>query len=304
MMESVPMEANWVATALRTIPTIDEPHLPMAEVCGLASVPEHCRDDVGDAVLTILRALGVIDLIDVDGHAHLVRARSLVAGYLLASLAEYIERGNVILNGWNQPTGPGSLHQPSGGVSGPDFLRFIEQQRVRLDPSAKPIRRTHDVHILIKVHARRHNGRYLLQFDSRVRQYRLLGTRMGPRDGTLEDAAIRALEAELSDFSFDHKIDKFVSLATANVLQLSTRYGVLTNYKLTFLQLISQRSSLPTDSTLRWVTGRELLASYARPNGYAPSTVGLWRLARRPGGLDSLRPSLTVEKRIWLQRRG
>jgi hypothetical protein len=203
-----------------------------------------------------------------------------------------------LLDNWDRLGTSDPSYSPQQALSGPQFLHLMEGRRVAGDQNAPALRRTDVAQVVIKA---RTTGRgpasYLLLYDNAARQYQLLGGHRRSSDASLRETAIRELEEELPGFSFDSTTDELIELGQVRVTQLSSTFGVSTDYLIAIFQLRSERAQIAPPPGARWFTEAELSRA-AGPGRGEINVAGLAKISETlPNGLRGLAQSLKGRQR-------
>ncbi|MFF7254114.1 NUDIX domain-containing protein [Streptomyces microflavus] len=282
-----------VARILRAIPSVWESAISPPELAGRAGLGERGVPEV-EAVMAVLGVLGVLDRrTDVRGEP-LFRAATSIAHGCIRSLAEHLDQGLEVFLNWGRAEAGADAPVGSAAVlSGPRFLFAIESHRfAERGASAPPLAGAEIAQAVIKERAAPGGeSRYLVQYDSRSRQYQLIGGHRRPDDRTIEHAIVRELEEELTDFSLDHDNDALTEIQRFERLMVSRTSGVLTRYRIVVFHLRTRRERIVLGPADRWVSERELNSGraddgrrilFSAPTGLA-------------GGLAGLEPTVVAE---------
>ncbi|MFC5818141.1 NUDIX domain-containing protein [Nonomuraea harbinensis] len=285
------------AELLRKLPLPGEAALPAASICdGMGLDPEQA-ETVGQVLITLLNAFGVLAVKDCQ-----VRADHVTSSLFLRSLAEYVDTGTPILGNWARARVGEPPYLEQEALAGPQFLYLMERQRGRLSPRARPLRRVKVAQVVVKARLRGQGVNYLIMYDSAADQYQLPGGRMRPADPGMREVAVRELEEELSRFVFDSRTDQLVELGTAEITQPSRTLGALTAYEIAFFQLRSSRAQLLAGPDARWVKPEILLEEGTQVNRAGLNMAGLRRLHDSlPDGIGALPLSLMGVQRRTLR---
>lgn len=187
-----------------------------------------------------------------------IRAVSQPAYYFLHSLAAWAETtGSVVLD-WSEQLGT----MPGEGLRhGTSLVYLLEQERLRRDPQALPIRHTPVAQVLIVQPGS--PPTFLTQWDARAGAYQLIGGRQKRDDNwvePIEETAIRELEEELGGqvrfAAGDFRVEPLATFTGS--VRLSPSFGALTAYHFHFFRAcdLPPIRLQPDD---RWVTRAELL---------------------------------------------
>ncbi|GAA2074441.1 NUDIX hydrolase [Actinomadura alba] len=282
-----------VADFLRAIPGHGQNTRDLTALCREAGL-DHAQ---GEALITMLGVFGVLER-NPSAEADHVRAVSLAAHFFLRSLAEYLESESSVLDNWDRLGTSDPPYTPQQALSGPQFLHLMERRRTAGDRNAPALRRTDVAQVVIKAPASgRGSDAYLLLYDNAARQYQLPGGHRRSSDVNLRETAIRELEEELPGFSFDSPADELIELGEVRVTQLSSTFGVSTDYLIAMFQLRSHRARIEAPPAARWFTEAEL----SRPGGSRRGEInvaGLTKLSEGlPNGLAGLGRSVHGQRR-------
>ena len=280
-------DAARAAAFLEAIPGHDAQAAHYAQLADAAQLkPEAAR-----AFLALLETTGAIAT---DPAGEEVRARSVIAGYFLRSLAEHVRDGVPVLTNWERAGVQVGLSPAGESISGPRFLFDMERQRLARAPGAPPLRTVQVAQVLVKGRVRgRSRDLYLAHYDPGARQYQLPGGHRRGDDGDLRVTAIRELEEELTGFAYDPAVDSLTELGHAQVPQLSRTYGVNTLYEMTIFQLRTGRTRLGTSPSVRWLTAGDLIDSTSDDFNF---TALRQVAATLPGGVADLPLSLKASQ--------
>jgi ADP-ribose pyrophosphatase YjhB (NUDIX family) len=216
------------------------------------------------------------------------------AGLFLRSIAAHLRTGGSILDDWERPGATDPPYTAERALSGPQFLYLAEQQRLRGDPKAPPLRTAEVVQVVVKARLRGRNQMcYLVIYDEQARQFQLPGGHVRKSDGDPRMAAARELQEELQRFVFDPARHKLSPLGTVNVTQLSRTQSVVTDYHITLFQLLADAEQLPTAPGARWIAEPAALSDASQVNGASLNLVALTQIDEAlPGGVRGLPPSI------------
>ncbi|GAB2814919.1 hypothetical protein GCM10022221_10990 [Actinocorallia aurea] len=118
-------------------------------------------------------------------------------------------------------------------------------------------------------------------------------------DATVGHTALRELEEELTDFSFEEGSDTLTELAVIEDTAVSRTYGSLTLYVLTVHHLRTQRNRVLPGPGDRWVTEAELLRGRTR-DGESIRSPAARVDAAIPGGLARLDATVPALRRTGI----
>lgn len=245
MSTRAPVDRRLLAAWLRAIPQSRHAPRPLEELPG--------GDVIGRGLATMLQVWGAVEVSEAG-----IRAVSQPAYYFLHSLAAWAETtGSVVLD-WSEQLGT----MPGEGLRhGTSLVYLLEQERLRRDPQAPPIRHTPVAQVLIVQPGS--PPTFLTQWDARAGAYQLIGGRQ-KRDGNwvepIEETAIRELEEELGGqvrfAAGDFRVEPLATFTGS--VRLSPSFGALTAYHFHFFRAcdLPPIRLHPDD---RWVTRAELL---------------------------------------------
>ncbi len=283
-----------VADILDSIPSSSNGAVSIRDLCIAAGIEETLCNGYSEVLLTVLRTFDAITIIIDDTGEAKIKAKSITTTYFIKSLAAYIREDKSILSNWERlGISKGSLRSDQV-LSGPQFLYLIEQGRTANNENALALRKTTVVKAIIKARIRgSRESVYLVQYDSNARQYQLLGGHIRNSDIEASIAMKREIEEELGHNFRDSPADyDLLPLANVSKKELSSTYGVYTEYDLQYYQPIFNRSQLVMVPGDQWITKKELLSGKSKDGvNINESAIPLLDKAL-PGGLDGLRLSL------------
>ncbi len=206
-------------------------------------------------VLDVLTALGVL-----NGNGELA---SPMAYYFIRSLQASVADRALGAAAWQ-----GMAHEDCKGT-GAKLVRLIEEHRLACCEDPTPLRVVQAVTAVIKS---QRNGEdvYLMQYDSKARQFQPIGGKQESFDADSLAALTRELCEELAIASLQSGVDFKVHPLKENVQvnEVSATIHVLTRYNHSFYHLTDIRFGLPIDDTTRWLTDAEL-ANHRTADGLA-----------------------------------
>ncbi|MBE1583947.1 hypothetical protein ACFPOI_34455 [Nonomuraea angiospora] len=286
-----------VAELLRRLPGENEGPVLEASLCEGMGLDREQAEFVGQMLITLLNAFGVLAVED-----HRVKAAHISSSLFLSSLAEHVETGTAVLGNWERARIGDPPYLNHKILTGPQFLYLVERQRAHMNPGARPLRQVRVAQVLVTARLRGQGVSCLVMYDSAANQYQLPGGRMRSADPTIRDVAIRELEEELPRFVFDADKDQLMDMGTAEITQLSRTLGVLTRYEITFFHFRSSRPHLLVGPDARWVGSETLLKEGARVNQASLNMSGLRELCRTmPQAFQVLPLSLQAVQRRTLR---
>ncbi|MEV4630660.1 NUDIX hydrolase [Micromonospora sp. NPDC049523] len=292
-----------LVTAIRAIPGDDESPAPVDDLCLRAGFQPDAAALAGLLLTRLLESFGVLRKIEDDESSPLVKADSPAALMFLRSFAEHLADGRVLLENWSRLGTADPPYSEHEVLSGPQFLYLLERRRLGADPHASALRRTDVAQVLISTRSRSGGTTCLVLWDAAARQYQLPGGHRRRGDGNLHEVAVRELQEELPNFTFDPLRDQLVELGAVRTTQVSRTYGVATAYTITFFHLRSTRTSLGGGPQARWISESTLLTPRATVAGQTLNLVGLHRLHQGlPRGVPGLGASFDAKQpcRWWI----
>ncbi|MCG5446529.1 NUDIX hydrolase [Micromonospora sp. NIE79] len=280
------------------MPGADDGAVDLERLCQTTGVSAAATPAVADLLVLVFDIFDVVRLtVEPTTGQRLIKANAPAAGLFLSSLAEHVRAGQPILGNWDRAGTSEPPYHIQQVLAGPQFLYLMEQQRMEVDRSARPLRHTEVSQIVIKVGFPLLGRRYLMLYDGAARQYQLPGGHRRAGDQDPRAVAVRELEEELPGFVFDPRRDTLSELGAVEVEQLSRTFGVVTRYRITFFQLLSTRRVVPVGPDSRWVAEAALLGDAATVKGRTLNIAGLRRLVDgRPGGLTGLAEGIGVHR--------
>lgn len=252
-------------------------------------------------VNAVLMLLGVFNVLAVQADQNgepLVKAATPLAHGFIRSLAEYVRGESIILRNWGRTGVTDPPYTESTLLSGPQFLYAMESNRLaQRGSSAAALSEVEIAQAVIKsAAAPGGKAHYLVQYDTRARQYQLIGGHRRHDDPTIKHTIIRELEEELTDFGFNSATDTLAELTRFERSGVSRTYAVLTQYNITIFHLRTRRHRLALGPTDRWVTESELLNG--RTTDGKPIIFSAFH--DLPDGLAGLEPTVPPTRRnVW-----
>jgi hypothetical protein len=214
-------------------------------------------------ILHFLKCFGVIDIQDDSFKIRTIEAKSFIK-----ILIEYIENDIEIIEGWDEIKGKPVSISDKNILFSKSFLYAIEKKRIdRLKECAKPIRTNKVSKIIFKAKIN-NKERYLMQYDSRAHQYKLIGGYQKACDKNSFDAVLREIIEELPEANFElHKNIEITQVLETTQLELSSKYCIYSEYNITvfYAYNIDMKMFSQIDKKLNsWVSWQEIKEGIAR----------------------------------------
>lgn len=212
------------------------------------------------SMLSMLHFFGVISFVQID-NLTAIKIKSLPAKYFIMSLKEYVSNGLTLLSKWEENKGKIPATDEKNIFSGPQFLYYMEEKRVKECKNAAPIRRGEVARAIFKARSiEYHEDAYLFQYDSKTMQYKIIGGNVESYDKSPQDAIIREIQEELraSHLSYG-KNYKLTPLHESSNRLISYVYGAYSEYKNYFFYVYSfNEKDLILGGHDRWITTTEI----------------------------------------------
>ncbi len=219
----IPTDRQLLAAWLRAIPQSRHEPRQLDELPG--------GHIIGQGLAAMLQVWGAVEFSS-DG----IRAISQPAYYFLHSLAAWAESGGPVIPDWSAQQG---LTPGEGLRHGTTLVYLLEDERIRRNPEAAPIRFTPVAQILIV--SPDLPPRFLGQWDERAGAFQLIGGRQRVNGDWVEpifDTAVREVEEELagqvSYLAGDFHLETLA--AFQGQTRISPSFGALTAYQFTFFR--------------------------------------------------------------------
>ncbi len=248
-----PTNLHLLAAWLRAIPQSRHTARPLDELPG--------GDVIGQGLAAMLQVWGAVEFTH-DG----IRAVSQPAYYFLHSLAAWAESGGPVIPDWSAQQG---LTHGEGLRHGATLVYLLEEERLRRNPDAAPIRFTPVAQILIV--SPDSPPRFLAQWDERAGAYQLIGGRQRSDGDWVEpifETAVREVEEELagqvSYAAGNFQIEQLA--AFQGQTRLSPSFGALTTYQFTFFRAVHLKP-IRLNPGDRWLTRGDFVAE-TTPDGH------------------------------------
>ncbi len=218
-----PTDRSLLAAWLRAIPQSRHPARALDALPG--------GQVIGQGLAAMLQVWGAVEF-TADG----IRAVSQPAYYFLHSLAAWAESGGPVIPDWSAQQG---LTPGEGLRHGATLVYLLEEERVRRNPQAVPIRFTPVAQVLIVSPGA--PPQFLAQWDGRAGAFQIIGGRQRVDGDWVEpifETAVREVEEELggqvSYQAGDFQIEQLASFQGET--RLSPSFGALTAYQFTFFR--------------------------------------------------------------------
>ena len=271
------MANNVLTSCLEAIPVpagVEEWLQPSASVPPLPSNSEYQR-----GVYDTLAALGVL-----TDRGELA---SPMAYYFIRSLGASLADNALDAAAWQ-----GTAHEDCAGT-GAQLVRLLESHRLACCDDPTPLRIVRAVTAVIKARRGSENV-YLMQYDSKARQFQPIGGKQESFDVDSLAALTRELGEELNLASLQAGIDFKAHPLKENIRvdEVSASTNVITRYDHSFYHLTDIRFALAIDEladVTRWLSEAEL-AAHQTTDGLAVTALFDEQL---PGVLQTLAYSVT-----------
>jgi hypothetical protein len=212
------------------------------------ATPIQLNDDYVRGVYDVLAALGTLS-------AETGALSSPMAYYFVRSLLSSARDSALTANSWQ------GLPDDTCAGSGARLVRLLEENRLTCCDSPTPLRIVRAVTAVIKA---RRGGEdvYLMQYDTKARQFQPIGGKQELYDADSIAALTRELCEELAIDGIQVGQDfKATPLAESiRVNEVSSSLHVLTQYDHSFYHLTDVHFPLSIDSITRWLTAAEMSA--------------------------------------------
>ncbi|MCZ6692175.1 MAG: hypothetical protein O7H41_21540 [Planctomycetota bacterium] len=299
-----PETFGMVAELLERIPRFDEQALEIEKLNSDVFPEDSPLVTPTVALLEMLQLWEPIDTFPgASGHGPKVRAKSLAATCFLRSLAAFLRQGVSIVSDWERKGVRRAASDIQALESGAQFLYALERKRIKEDPESPPIRHVIVAKAIIKARIRgRHESVYLVQYDPAAGQFQLIGGQRRATDKDVQTVMTREIREELPLNNLQHPDDYELNELRSDLKyeSISTTYGPLSEYRMTFFQPMFSVQELTLGPNDRWVTLKELLAGETH-DGHRIGEGCVGDLDNRiANGIDGLPQSLTkVQSRSW-----
>lgn len=241
-----PTDRQLLAAWLRAIPQSRHPARALGDLPG--------GQVIGQGLAAMLQVWGAVEFTD-EG----IRAVSQPAYYFLHSLAAWAESGGPVIRDWSAQQG---LSPGKGLRHGTTLVYLLEEERLRRDPAAAPIRFTPVAQVLIV--SSDSPPRFLGQWDERAGAFQLIGGRQRSDGDWVEpifETAVREIEEELGgQLSYqagDFQIEQLATFQGAT--RLSPSFGAFTAYQFTFFRARDLKA-IHLNPGDRWLTRGDFVA--------------------------------------------
>jgi hypothetical protein len=211
-----------------------------------------------EASLVFLELFGVLKRV-----ASGVVMEGQVRSYFVNSLIWYLETDSALLSNWDRSSASrdGAAEDILDNAS--YFVRLMEEKRrksaaVNLG-SIKGSRTQKVSAVLIKTGVGS-SARYLHQWDSKSRQFQLIGGKIREKETPIE-AASREVSEELHEKNMMHFRDFELELVTSSPIlyqDISRTYGALTDYECYFFLAKMKVARIQLSHDDRWLTKRKM----------------------------------------------
>jgi len=295
-----------LAEIIEAIPGPDEVPVSAADLAQRLSVDfgEKITAEHVEVVFSFLRLFDAIAVLGEVGGKLRIRCSPGAAQYFLRSLGCYLRDGNPILSNWERSLGHTRSLRHEQITSGPQFLMALEQWRFWYLPSAVPIQEIRVVRAIIKANVGWKSGvRYLVQFDSETGKYKMIGGRLRSTDADSPTALMHEISEELREQPLRHGDDYHLQQIGDEIAvsRISSTYGALTLYRISFFQCLLHLDSLLLGPPDLWVTKGELMKG-STDSGNSIDNQGINELEKQlAGGLAGLPLSIATRQNFPLR---
>ncbi len=216
--------------------------------------------DYRRGVNDVLAALGALS-------AETGELTSPMAYYFVRSLLASLHDGTLNAASWQ------GLPDDACAGTGARLVRLLEENRLACCDNPTPLRVVRAVTAVIKA-LRGSEDVYLMQYDTKARQFQPIGGKQELYDADSIAALTRELCEELAIDGIQADQDfKSVPLAeNVRVNEVSASLHILTQYDHSFYHLTDVKFPLITDSITRWLTAAEMFAGKTN-DGLAVTTL-------------------------------
>ncbi len=215
---------------------------------------------IGQGLAAMLQVWGAVEF-----SSNGIRAISQPAYYFLHSLAAWAESGGPVIPDWSAQQG---LTPGEGLRHGTTLVYLLEDERLRRNPEAPPIRFTPVAQILIV--SLDEPPRFLGQWDERAGAFQIIGGRQKVNGDWVEpifDTAVREVEEELAgQVSYQAGDFQIETLAAfQGQTRISPSFGALTAYQFTFFRA-AHLKPIRLNPGDRWLSRSDFVAE-TTPDG-------------------------------------
>lgn len=245
------MYSEAIVAFLHRIPQSNQDAVPLSQLVGDANT---------DVLLGYALMLQTIGVVSIDS-AQNIKATSQTAKYTLESIASFTEHNLTWVDDWKTR----GVHRQDTGVfqNGATLLSELENRRIQLLEIPTPSRYEEVVQVLIKrTNLETGQSEFLMQYDANAGQYQFIGGRRSPNDTSLESAAIREIEEEVSNdlvFSQDYQLTCIIPEMIVSAT-LSPTFGALTQYHFTVYHLSHLKQDIILQDNDCWVAIEDVLS--------------------------------------------
>jgi len=225
----------------------------------------YTNEEVG-VFLSLIELSGAIEIND-QGEC---RIPSDTSFYFLKSICQYLESGQKVINAWDDNASVSNKITERNALSAINLLYLIESGRQKSEnkDTIDPIKRETICRVVLK---KKSWGKeyVLMQYDSKVRHYQLIGGIKKASDESNIEALKRKLCAELPELSFPQQSSKYSMLYESNLEEeeiiLSKKFRVNAQYKtylytVEFDEILDKKALIEIDNNKNncWISFKEI----------------------------------------------